>query len=129
MSTSAADSTDPDGADQAAASWGWHLMQVSAWLLAVMLPIHLASTWLVRDVGRYGVALYVDRWQTTPWRIFDWAFIVLALAHGGIGLYGLTGSRIDSIRGRTGLAVVIGVSFVALGLAVSSSIFSFDVIG
>jgi succinate dehydrogenase hydrophobic anchor subunit len=130
VAMSTAEPVEPiEAAPPDVASWGWHLLQVSAWLLAVMIPIHLWSTWLAHDAGHYGVALYVDRWRSTPWRIFDWALIVLSLVHGGIGLNGMIASRVDSPRRRTLVAVTIGAALGALGLAVSVTIFSFDVVG
>ena len=124
--------TDPTASVETSAgpevrSWGWHLLQLSAWVLVVMLPVHLAMTWLVHDSGTFGVAIFVDRWRSGPGRIFDWVFIVLALLHGGIGLNGVIGPLVASARSRTAVAVVIAVGFGALGLAVSAAILRFVV--
>lgn len=124
--------TDPTASVETSAgpevrSWGWHLLQLSAWVLVVMLPAHLAMTWLVHDSGTFGVAIFVDRWRSGPGRIFDWVFIVLALLHGGIGLNGVIGPLVGSARSRTAVAVVIAVGFGALGLAVSAVILRFVV--
>jgi succinate dehydrogenase hydrophobic anchor subunit len=114
-----------DGPDVEVRSWGWHLLQVSSWILVVMLPVHLVLTWLVHDAGAFGVATYVERWQSGPWRVFDWAFVVLALLHGGIGLNGVLGSLVGSARSRTAVAVGIAVVLGGLGLAVSAAILRF----
>ena len=124
--TTAAASAEPSPSDeQEVRSWGWHLLQVSAWILVVMLPIHLAATWLVHDPGSFGVATFVDRWRTGPWRVFDWAFIVLALLHGGIGLNNILGSLTSSPRARAGVAIAVGVVFGVLGVGVSAAILRF----
>jgi succinate dehydrogenase hydrophobic anchor subunit len=123
-----ADRSVADGEPPEVRSWGWHLMQVSSWVLLVMLPIHLFATWLLHDSGTFGVASYADRWHSGLWRIFDWAFVVLALLHGGIGLNGVVGSAARSPRARTVVAVTIGVVLGVLGLAVSAAILSFDVV-
>ena len=108
-------------------SWAWHVMQVTSWLLAVMLPVHLWSIWIAHDAGDFGVATFVDRWHSTGWRLFDWAFLVLALAHGGVGLAGLIGSRVRGEPARTIVAVTLGVAFTVLAVLVSATVFSFDV--
>ena len=108
-------------------SWAWHALQVSAWLLVVALPIHLWSIWLAHDAGDFGVATFVDRWHSAGWRVFDWAFLVLALVHGGIGLSGVLTSLTRSETVRTVIVVVIGVVLTVLALLVSATIFSFDI--
>ena len=95
-------------------SWGWHLMQVSAWLLLVLLPVHVLTTWVVHDPGRFGVGLYVDRWHHSYWRVFDWLLLVLGLVHGGIGINALLGGMARRSTTRTTIAVVLAV---LLGLA------------
>jgi succinate dehydrogenase hydrophobic anchor subunit len=107
-------------------SWGWHLLQVSSWILVVMLPIHLYTTWLLHDPGRFGVGLLVDRWRSGAWRMFDWAFVILALLHGGLGLNGVVGARVTSSRARTLVAVAIVVVLGGLAVAVSGAMVRFD---
>jgi len=108
-------------------SWGWHAMQVSAWLLVIALPVHLYSIWLAHDPSHFGVATFVDRWHSAGWRVFDWAFIVLALAHGGIGLSGVLSSLTRSPAVRTAITVVTAVVLTVLAVLVSATIFSFDI--
>ena len=121
--TGAAPTTSPE-----VRSWGWHLLQVSSWLLVVLLPLHLASIWLAHDVGRVGVAFYVERWHSETWRILDWLFFMLALAHGGIGLNGVLGPLTAGRRMQVAIAIIIGIGLGALALALSATIFSFDVV-
>jgi len=128
--TETRDSPPVDGAAGADAtevrSWGWHLLQVSSWVLVVMVPIHLYTTWLLHDPGHVGVAIYVDRWRSGAWRAFDWAFVVLALLHGGLGLDGLLRRRLSSERGRALAAVAVAIVFGTLGIAVSLAVLRFD---
>jgi len=119
-------STDQTGRD-AVRSWGWHALQVSSWLLVVMLPIHILSIWVLHDPGRFGVATFVDRWHSSGWRLFDWAFLMLALLHGGLGLSGLLATVIRNETARIVIAAVLATAFTALALLVSATIFSFDV--
>ena len=115
------------GAPPEVRSWGWHLLQVSSWLLLILLPLHLISIWLVHDAGQVGVALYVERWHSGTWRILDWMFFMLALAHGGIGLNGVLGSLSADRRLRLGIAIVLGLGLGGLALSLSATIFSFEV--
>jgi succinate dehydrogenase hydrophobic anchor subunit len=130
--TAAGPASDPADAPEGSAqppvrSWGWHLVQVSAWLLLVLLPVHVWSIWLAHDPGDIGVATFVDRWHSTGWRVFDWVFVVLALAHGGIGLSGVLSSMVRNDNVRLAIAAVVAVAFTALAILVSATIFSFDV--
>jgi len=108
-------------------SWGWHLLQVSSWLLLILVPVHAGSIWLVHDAGRMGVAFYLERWHSGTWRIIDWLFFMLALAHGGLGLNAMAGSLIRDRRLRVGVAVMLGVTLGVLALALSATIFAFEV--
>lgn len=121
-------STDvPAAPEQEVRSWAWHTLQVSAWLLVIALPIHLWSIWLAHDAGHFGVATFVDRWHSAGWRVFDWAFLMLALAHGGIGLSGVLSSLTRSETVRTVITVVTAVVLTVLAVLVSATIFSFDI--
>jgi succinate dehydrogenase hydrophobic anchor subunit len=125
--------TEPGTADPSPAagdevrSWGWHAMQVSSWLLLVLLPVHLYSVWLAHDPGDFGVATFVDRWHSTGWRVFDWVFLMLALAHGGIGLSGVLSSSFRNDTARLVIAAVLAVTMTILAVLVSAAIFSFDI--
>ena len=108
-------------------SWSWHIMQLSSWLLLVLLPVHVLSTWVFHDPGHFGVALYVDRWHNGAWRLFDGALVVLALLHGGIGLDGVLAGRARSRGTRRAIAIALGVVLGVVGLLAVSTILSFDV--
>ena len=108
-------------------SWGWHLLRVTSWLLVILVPVHLISLWLVHDPGTVGVARYVERWHSTTWRIVDWSFFMLALAHGGLGLDRVLASLTTDRRIRLAVGAVLVVTLGALALALSATIVSFEV--
>ncbi len=101
-------------------------MAVTSWLLLVLLPIHVLSTWVLHDPGHFGVALYVDRWHHGYWRLLDGAVVVLALVHGGIGLNSVLADL--SSRASTRVAITAGLAVVltVVGLIALSTIFTFN---
>jgi succinate dehydrogenase hydrophobic anchor subunit len=128
-----ADGTDggggggPASADETGPrSWAWHLMQLSSWLLLVLLPIQVFSTWVFHDPGHVGVAWYVDRWHSGAWRLFDGTFVVVALVHGGLGLDRFLGARVGGATSRSVISVVIAVVLATTGLLAVSTIVSFN---
>ena len=131
MTTAAApsDAVEPaqSGAPDETRPWSWHLLQITSWILLVLLPIHVLSTWVFHDPGRFGVALYADRWHDGTWRLFDGALVVLAFVHGGLGLNGVLARPSRSPAARTAITVAIAVVLVAVGLLAVSTILSFDV--
>jgi succinate dehydrogenase hydrophobic anchor subunit len=108
-------------------SWSWHLLQISSWILLVLLPVHVLTTWVFHDPGQFGVARYVDRWHDGAWRLFDGALVALAFLHGGIGLHGVLTGPSRSPAVRTVITVAIVVVLAAVGLLAVSAILSFDV--
>ncbi len=114
------------GAEAEVRSWGWHIMAVSSWLLLVLLPVHLLSTWVLHDPAHFGVALYVDRWHHTYWRFFDGALVVLALTHGAIGLHSLLVAGTRQPSARAAITAVVAVVAVVVGLLAVSTIFTFN---
>jgi succinate dehydrogenase hydrophobic anchor subunit len=115
------------GAPDETRPWSWHLLQITSWILLVLLPVHVLSTWVFHDPGHFGVALYADRWHDGAWRLFDGALVVLAFIHGGIGLNGVLAGPSRSPAARTAITIAITVVLVVAGLLAVSSILSFDV--
>lgn len=107
-------------------SWSWHVMQLTSWLLVVLLPVHVFSTWVFHDPGHIGVAWYVDRWHSGGWRLFDGVLLVVALVHGGLGLDGALARRTTRPAVRTTVAAVIAVVLGTVGLLALSTIFTFN---
>ncbi len=108
-------------------SWGWHVMQITSWLLVVLLPVHVLSTWVFHDPGHFGVALYVDRWHHGVWRLFDGTLVVAALVHGGIGLDSALGRHTTRPGLRGAITVAIAVVLISAGALALSTIMTFNV--
>ena len=102
-------------------------MAVSSWLLLVLLPVHVLTTWVVHDPGHFGVALYVDRWHHGVLaRSSTGRCVVLGPGArrdrpepvlGDLGPQSSTRAAITAV-----LAVVLGV----VGLLALSTIFTFN---
>ena len=101
-------------------------MAVTSWLLLVLLPVHLLSTWVLHDPAHFGVALYVDRWHHGYWRMLDGALVVLALVHGGIGLTTVLVELAPGPRARTAVTAAVAVVLATIGLLALSTIFTFN---
>lgn len=101
-------------------------MAVTSWLLLVLLPIHVLSTWVLHDPGHFGVALYVDRWHHGYWRLLDGAVVVLALVHGGIGLNSVLADLSPRPATRVVITAVLAVVLTVVGLLAMSTIFTFN---
>jgi succinate dehydrogenase / fumarate reductase, membrane anchor subunit len=119
--TGPADRPDPE-----VRSWSWHIMAVTSWLLLVLLPIHVLSTWVLHDPGHFGVALYVDRWHHGYWRLLDGALVALALVHGGIGLNSVLAGISSRPSTRVAITAVLAVLLTVVGLMAMSTIFTFN---
>jgi len=107
-------------------SWGWHIMAVSSWLLLILLPVHVLSTWVFHDPAHFGVALYVDRWHHAYWRVFDGALVALGLVHGGVGLDAVLGGLTRRVEARRAVTLVLVVVLGLVGWLAVSTIFTFN---
>jgi succinate dehydrogenase hydrophobic anchor subunit len=107
-------------------SWSWHVLHLSSWLLLVLLPIQVISTWVLHDPGHMGVAWYVDRWHSGWWRLFDGLFSVVALFSGGLGLDGLVGRSATRPSARAVISAAIGIVLGVIGVLALSTILSFN---
>ena len=112
--------------DDEVRSWGWHIMAVSSWLLLILLPVHVLSTWVLHDPAHFGVALYVDRWHHGYWRLLDGALVVLALVHGGIGLRSVLVDHSRHPELRVAVTAALAVVLGGVGLLALSTIFTFN---
>ena len=67
-------------------TWSWYFMRVSGLVLLFLALTHFAITHILNDVVETDAAFVDDRWGNSLWRIFDWALLTLALAHGVNGV-------------------------------------------
>jgi succinate dehydrogenase hydrophobic anchor subunit len=120
----------PSGAHAAPAgeqSWAWHLVRVSGLALVVLLPLEVITGLLVTDVADWSAQAVADRWDDPWWRAADWAFVVLGLVHGGIGVAHLVRSGVAR-PGRRRLALgALTLAVVVLVLAASTVVFTFEI--
>ena len=67
-------------------TWSWFFMRLSGLALVFLALVHFAITHIVNDVVETDYRFVADRWDNPLWRLFDWALLALALAHGANGL-------------------------------------------
>lgn len=67
-------------------TWSWFFMRVSGLVLVFLALLHFAITHIVNDVVETDARFVAERWENPMWRLFDWALLALALAHGLNGL-------------------------------------------
>lgn len=67
--------------------WAEALAEATAWVLVVLLPVHVVATVLVQDPATTTAADVLARWERPLWRVLDWLLIVLGLVHGALGTW------------------------------------------
>jgi len=67
-------------------TWSWFFMRISGLVLLFLALTHFALTHIIHDVADTNYNFVARRWHNLGWRIFDWALLALALAHGLNGL-------------------------------------------
>ena len=67
-------------------TWSWFFMRISGLVLLFLALVHFAMTHILHDVADTNYGFVARRWHNLGWRIFDWALLALALAHGLNGL-------------------------------------------
>ncbi|MCX7619978.1 MAG: hypothetical protein N2037_03920 [Acidimicrobiales bacterium] len=92
-------------------SWAWHLTRVSGLVLAVLVPLHFVSAHIINDTALSTGGRIATRWRSSVWRALDWAFLTLALVHGGLGIRALAATVLGQKRER-GQAVITAVVLV-----------------
>lgn len=104
-------------ARRSAEAWSWAFMRLSGLALVFLALVHFAITHVINDVVQTDYDFVVERWANPAWRLFDWALLVLALAHGANGLRGIVD---DYVRGpgrnRAVKALVYGSTTLLLGV-------------
>lgn len=71
---------------RSAEAWSWAFMRISGLVLVFLALVHFAITHVINDVTDTNYDFVAERWHNPAWRLFDWALLVLALAHGVNGL-------------------------------------------
>jgi succinate dehydrogenase hydrophobic anchor subunit len=86
-------------------------VRVTALLLGILLPLHVAVVVAAGDVGRTTLATVADRLSGPVWPALEWATLLVALAHGFL----VVRARITN----DAVVVAAGVAAVLTGLAVT----------
>jgi succinate dehydrogenase / fumarate reductase, membrane anchor subunit len=99
-------------------------MRLSGLALVFLALVHFAITHIVNDVVETDYRFVADRWANPLWRLFDWALLALALAHGANGLRWIIDDYVrrprrqaaarGALYGLTGLLFVVGTLTVLL---------------
>ncbi len=79
-------SPDRPAGRRSAEAWSWAFMRLSGLALVFLALVHFAITHVINDVVETDYDFVAERWHNPAWRLFDWALLVLALAHGVNGL-------------------------------------------
>jgi succinate dehydrogenase / fumarate reductase membrane anchor subunit len=94
-------------------TWSWFFMRVSGLVLVFLSLLHFAITHILNDVVETDAHFVAQRWENPLWRMFDWALLVLALAHG---LNGLRWIIDDYVRKPAARATVKAVLYSVTGV-------------
>lgn len=68
-------------------AWADSALVATSIALLLLLPVEIVSWLIVSDVADHDAAWVADRWASPLWRSVDWAFLVVALAHGGLSTF------------------------------------------
>jgi succinate dehydrogenase / fumarate reductase membrane anchor subunit len=98
-------------------TWSWLFMRLSGLALVFLALIHFAVTHILNDVVDTDYDFVAHRWDNPLWRLFDWALLALAMAHGLNGLRWIVDDYVRGRRARAAIKIVLyglcGVLFVA----------------
>jgi succinate dehydrogenase hydrophobic anchor subunit len=104
--------------------WTWHLVRVTGFLLAIAIPVHFVVVMIVNDVGAATAASMNKRLTSVPWRVFEWAVLMLALVHGFLAASAFIERSRARDRVKEASTVSLGVLAVLLALAASAVLLS-----
>ena len=99
-------------------TWTWFFMRLSGLALLFLALTHFTITHIANDVVATDSDFVARRWDNPLWRIFDWALLALALAHGLNGLRWIIDDYVRAPRARLATKVVVvglSVALFALG--------------
>jgi succinate dehydrogenase / fumarate reductase membrane anchor subunit len=107
--------------------WSWLFMRISGIVLLFLAVGHVLIMHVVDEgVDRVDFGFVAARWGSPFWRTWDWAMLVLALAHGINGLRVIVQDyvRWPGVRFAVNmLFVILGFGLFVLGTVV---VFTFD---
>ena len=99
--------------------YAWFFMRVSGVFLLFLVFGHVLIMHLLNDITAINYQFVALRWETPFWRTYDWLMLVLALAHGGLGLRTLIDDYVHPRPWRV-FAMTVLVSFAVLFVLIGS---------
>lgn len=99
--------------------YSWFFMRVSGVFLLFLVFGHVIIMHLLNDIRNVNYTFVATRWETPFWRTYDWLMLVLALAHGAIGLKTLIDDYVHAPGWRI-FALAALVSFAILFIFIGS---------
>lgn len=99
--------------------YSWFFMRVSGVFLLFLVFGHVIIMHLLNDIRNVNYTFVATRWETPFWRTYDWLMLVLALAHGAIGLKTLIDDYVHAPGWRI-FALAALVSFAVLFIFIGS---------
>ncbi len=108
-------------------AWVPSFMAATSLALLILLPIELLSWLIVSDPTEHTTQWVADRWSNSAWRAVDWVFLVVALAHGGLGTTRWLAAGRDRPRIRQGAAGFVLAACLALVVLGTFTMFTFEV--
>lgn len=107
--------------------WSWLFMRISGIVLLFLAVGHVLIMHVVDEgVDRVDFGFVATRWGSPLWRTWDWAMLVLALAHGINGLRVIVQDyvRWPGVRFAANMFfVILGFGLFVLGTVI---VFTFD---
>jgi succinate dehydrogenase hydrophobic anchor subunit len=106
--------------------WMVSVMLATSLALLVLLPIEIVSWLIASDPTAHTAEWVADRWSNAAWRAVDWVFLVVGLAHGGLGAVRWL-NRDRAVGGfRSAVAVFVATASFALLILGSYTLFTFE---
>jgi succinate dehydrogenase / fumarate reductase membrane anchor subunit len=107
--------------------WSWLFMRVSAVALLGLAVGHVIIMHVIDEgVSRVDFGFVQARWESPFWRTWDWALLVLALAHGINGLRVMVQDYVRWPGARFALNVLFALTGFGLFVLGTVIVFTFD---
>jgi len=99
--------------------YAWFFMRVSGVFLLLLVFAHVLIMHLLNDITAVNYQFVAIRWETPFWRTYDWLMLILALAHGSLGLRTIIEDYVHTRHWRL-IALTLLVSFAVIFVVIGS---------
>lgn len=113
------------GAALTSAAVSWYFMRVSGVLMMFLALGHLFIMHYLKAPAETDAAFVAGRWANLLWTSFDWMLLVMALAHGLLGLHSVIKDYVHGAGWRLLVGTVIAVMAMVFFTVGSVTILSF----